>query len=675
MAVINGTILNDFIHRAGDGRTPPQGAVENDGVTAGPDTITGGLGDDTIFGDGGDDVANVDLTLDGADEVDLGDGMDRVNVDAMASTNVRLTFTSSEVGNGLATDGGAMTNQDGGLAVRMQGEITGVPSGPVGRYDDEGVTFVGGAGVTFDVRDLVSGVARGEQFEVVTLGTSAADTLDAVQSARPYYINGGQGADTITDGSANDFLVGGAGDDTLTATMGDDSFIGGGGNDVIAGGAGSDVATVNVATDGADRIDLGADGDVVNVATATGATTNVRLFFTSSEVGNGSATDSDTMAKQDGGLAVRMQAENADGFRTGPVTRVDDEGVTFVAGAGVTFDVRDLVSGAQRGEAFEVVTLGTSGADALTAVQSARPYYINAGQGADTLTGGSGDDFLVGGAGADMMSGLNGDDSYIVDNAGDAILEGLGGGDDRVLSSVSFSLGGQNLEDLTLMGTSAINGVGNSLDNVLVGNAASNVLSGRVGADTMDGGAGNDVFVVDDAGDVVMEAAGGGIDLVRSLVDFSGTGANIEKIALIGTDDVDAAGNSLANRIIGNSGDNAINGRLGADVLTGGAGADTFVFSSPLGRPNIDRVTDFGNGDDGFLLDRAAFAGLDLGSLDEDAFTVGRAASDAEDRIVYNSQSGALIFDRDGSGSRFDGVKFAQLDAGLTLRADDFFVV
>ena len=479
-----GGLADDFLV-GGAGNDLLRGEIGND-------SFIGGAGDDTIIGGEGVNVATHNITTDGADQINLKSGYDVVNVNANAPTEVRLTFTSSEIGDFDARDSNTMPNQDGGLGVRMQAEnASGELAGPLSRVGDEGTTFVAGAGVTFDVRDLVSGAARGDEFEVVTLGTGFGETLTATQAGRPYYINGGGGDDTIIGGLGNDFLVGGAGADRLVGTDGNDSFIGGGGDDTIIGGAAANVATHNVTTDGADQVDLGGGGDVMNVNANTPG--QVRLTFTSAEVGNGSQTDSNTMPNQDGGLAVRMQAEDGSGALTGPITRVGDEAITFVAGTGVTFDVRDLVSGVARGDQFEVVVLGSQGAEKLVAEQEGRPYYINAGQGDDTLMGGDENDFLVGGAGADRMIGGLGNDSYIVDNAGDRVVEAAGGGTDTVLAGIDYQLG-REVENLTLSGTADVDGTGNKLDNVITGNVGANVLDGGFGADVLTGGAGADTF-------------------------------------------------------------------------------------------------------------------------------------------------------------------------------------
>ena len=67
------------------------------------------------------------------------------------------------------------------------------------------------------------------------------------------------------------------------------------------------------------------------------------------------------------------------------------------------------------------------------------------------------------------------------------------------------------------------------LFNFLTGNAAANRLDGGAGADIMTGGAGNDTYVVDNAGDVVTEAAGGGTDTVESSITFT-LGAEVENL-------------------------------------------------------------------------------------------------------------------------------------------------
>ncbi len=386
---------------------------------------------------GNNDEFRFNISRDPAVSRDLGAGYDVVQIRAdQAVPQVRLSFTSSEVGNGSARDSNTMANQDGGLAVRAQVETSsGGLVGPVSRFDDEGITFESKGRFTFDVRDLVTGVQRGDQFDVVTLGTKGNDVFDESGSREAYYINAGMGDDRLIGGRNDDFLVGGAGHDRLSGDRGDDAFIGGGGNDQIRGGRGSDTAIFNVATDGADRVDLGSGSDTVSVAAPA---KQVRLTFTSSEVGNGSARDSNTMANQDGGLAVRLQAEDGSGNLAGPASRFDDEGIIFVSSTpGVTFDVRDLVSGVQRGDQFDVVELGTKGNDVFDERGEDEAYYINAGMGNDRLWGGLDRDFLVGGAGHDRLNGREGNDSMLGGADRDVFIFNGATGHDSILDFAS----------------------------------------------------------------------------------------------------------------------------------------------------------------------------------------------------------------------------------------------
>lgn len=113
--------------------------------------------------------------------------------------------------------------------------------------------------------------------------------------------------------------------------------------------------------------------------------------------------------------------------------------------------------------------------------------------GNDNLFGGTGNDSLTGGAGIDTLAGGVGNDIYVIDSTTDTITEAGNSDTDIVQSSVTYTLGA-NLENLTLTGTSAINGTGNSLNNFLFANTANNTLNGIAGNDTLDGNFGNDIL-------------------------------------------------------------------------------------------------------------------------------------------------------------------------------------
>ena len=131
--------------------------------------------------------------------------------------------------------------------------------------------------------------------------------------------------------------------------------------------------------------------------------------------------------------------------------------------------------------------------------------------------------------GADTMIGNGGDDTYVVNNLGDQIVEGTDAGFDTVQSTVTFSLG-SGIEQLVLMGTGALSGTGNELDNSIIGNSGNNTLNGGLGLDTLSGGQGNDTYIIDDVGDIIVEAASAGTDTVRTTLQFYQLDANVENI-------------------------------------------------------------------------------------------------------------------------------------------------
>ncbi len=199
---------------------------------------------------------------------------------------------------------------------------------------------------------------------------------------------------------------------------------------------------------------------------------------------------------------------------------------------------------------------------------------------ANILQGTNGANKLDGGLGADALTGLGGNDLYIVDNLGDRVVEAANAGTDTVRSTITYTLT-TNVEALVLQGSAAINGTGNALANTLTGNALANTLNGLTGADTMTGGAGNDTFLVDNAGDRVFEAAGGGRDAVATAIDFTLTsGQEIEELRVLlsaGDRAINLTGNAFGQTIRGNDGANRIDGGAGADTMIGGGGNDTYL--------------------------------------------------------------------------------------------------
>jgi Ca2+-binding RTX toxin-like protein len=159
--------------------------------------------------------------------------------------------------------------------------------------------------------------------------------------------------------------------------------------------------------------------------------------------------------------------------------------------------------------------------------------------------------------------------------------------------------------------------LGNAANNIFVGTAFDDLLDGGAGADTLEGGLGNDTYVIDNAGDVIVEGLlGGGMDTI--IVGFNTNytlGDDQENLTLIGgsglgligansTANMQGTGNALANTIIGNAGNNLLlglagndnlQGAAGNDTLDGGAGVDTLTGGSGIDVFRFSSVADIGN--------------------------------------------------------------------------------
>ena len=154
---------------------------------------------------------------------------------------------------------------------------------------------------------------------------------------------------------------------------------------------------------------------------------------------------------------------------------------------------------------------------------------------------------------------------------------------------------------------SSINGPsileGRGTNDTLVGSTSDNVLIGKGGADSLSGGEGNDLYLVEETGDLVVEASTTGMDTVLSYLNTYALTANVETL-LLGSGAVSGSGNELDNILTGNelanvlsggAGADAINGQGGNDTLNGGLGGDSFILDKS--DAGIDTIADFGTGD------------------------------------------------------------------------------
>ncbi|WP_201838276.1 PQQ-dependent sugar dehydrogenase [Microvirga zambiensis] len=209
---------------------------------------------------------------------------------------------------------------------------------------------------------------------------------------------------------------------------------------------------------------------------------------------------------------------------------------------------------------------------------------IRGGDDDDHIYGGTGNDIMYGDAGADTLEGGEGDDIYYVDSDDTIAGESAADDDNDFVGALgSFVLqSGQEIEILQADDSESeisLDLTGNEFAQSLIGNAGMNRLDGKGGADKMEGLRGNDTYVVDNAGDEIIEAANEGADTVESTIDFSLSAkdsyGNLEHLTLLGTA-MRATGNTGANVITGNDVANELDGATGQDTLKGGDGNDTY---------------------------------------------------------------------------------------------------
>jgi Ca2+-binding RTX toxin-like protein len=357
-------------------------------------------------------------------------------------------------------------------------------------------------------------------------------------------------------------VVGTTGDDELMGGRGDDTLAGGAGNDALSGGSGDDTYFFNLG-DGVDTIhDTSLPGEGNTIQFGTGIMP-------------------DDLSLGIGSFIIRV-GTNGDVLHLTPFDPDNALGAhsieTFRFADGTTLNYSQLVA---RG--FDLT--GTPGNDSVNGTNVVDRIRGLAGN--DTLNGGSGDDVLDGGTGTDTMRGGVGDDTYIIDSSSDLVIEAANEGTDTAQSSMTYTLG-NNVEYLTLTGTSAINGTGNTLNNIMIGNSANNTLTGgggndrlngELGNDTMVGGIGNDTYVVNQTGDVVTESSNQGIDTIESNLTYM-LGGNVENLTLTGAAAINGSGNSANNVLVGNIGNNTLDGGSGNDMADGGAGDDHLLGGS-----------------------------------------------------------------------------------------------
>ncbi|MGI9212859.1 MAG: cadherin-like domain-containing protein [Methylococcaceae bacterium] len=436
------------------------------------------------------------------------------------------------------------------------------------------------------------------------------------------------GADTLDGGTGNDALDGGEGNDRLLGGDENDTLLGGTGNDVLEGGDGDDVLTGG---DGDDRL-IGGPG-------------------------------ADTMT---GGAGDDVYEINNRGDRI-IETGQDNGGIDSVESS-MDFSLADAsLENVEHLSLLGLENLKATGNDRDNRITgNAGNNVLNGGAGKDTLVGGAGDDTLDGGTSADRLEGGTGSDTYLINSQDDTIIETAKGGDaDEVRSSVSYVLG-DNLEILTLTGTNAINGSGNSLDNILTGNALPNALAGKDGADDLAGGLGDDTLEGGRGNDTL--DGGEGRDTAVFKSNFSNFNLNFDADnASVMVADIRAGVSALGSDQVRNTEKLAFDDR--SLILFESAA----VVSAP-------ELSAFEPGTDQLVFWARGFGLTGTGrlhALDSSRFVSAPGAvsgQNADDRWVYDQTSGKLYFDADGNGNGKATV-LAVLIGQPTLQASDIMLV
>ncbi len=612
---------------------------------AGNDRMIGGLGDDTYIVDSLNDVI-VEAANGGTDTVEsritfsLAPFAEVENLALYGSGNIDATGNDKD---NMLTGNSGDNRLDGGAGDDTLDGGTGADVLVGGRGDD--IYYVD------DVNDqVIENANEGDDTVYATVNFVAGPNIEHV----------------ILLGAADLTLSGGNGDDVLEGNFGANRIDGGAGNDTMKGGRGNDTYVVDTlgdivienANEGIDTIETALTYSLANLAEVE------NLTLTGS--GNGDATGNfrDNVLRGNSGnnrLDGGAGADTMFGGRGNDIYVVDDENdVADETGGDGVDEVISSVS-YRIGTGIERLTL--TGNRAINGIGNSGDNILLGNSASNQLEGGDGNDRLDGGGGGDRLIGGLGDDTYVVHGRNDVVVEDAGEGNDTIETDFDYSLENLlNVENLTLTGTDDIDGSGNAGNNTLNGNAGSNVLDGRGGDDRMVGGAGDDTYVVDSLGDVVVEQAGGGVDTVRSSVDFSLANlANVENVTLLGTTDLNATGNGGDNILTGNDGNNILDGRGGRDTLKGGLGDDTYVVYSLN-----DQVVELANGGTDTIRTDISYSLDRLGDIENLTLT-GTANVDATGNArdnVLTGNSGDNLLD----GGRGD-------DRMIGGRGDDTYVV
>ncbi|MEN9897666.1 MAG: hypothetical protein RLZZ66_1315 [Pseudomonadota bacterium] len=406
-----------------------------------------------------------------------------------------------------------------------------------------------------------------------------------------------------TGNQSNNIIAGNSADNTLNGGAGVDTLIGGLGNDTYVVDSAKDTLTENL-NEGIDTVESSV------IYTLPTNFENLTLTGTSALAGTGNSSHNVIVGNSGNNTLAGLDGDDTLDGGAGRDTLIGGLGNDsyFVDNSAdvVRENANEGIDTIQSTVSYTLLTnfenLILTGTSAIAGTGNSSDNVIVGNNGNNSLIGLNGDDTLDGGAGNDTLMGALGNDTYVVDSAFDTLTENVNEGTDLVQSSVNFTLP-INIENLNLISTSAITGIGNTSHNVMIGNTADNTLDGGAGNDTLMGGLGNDTYVVDSTADSVIEIANEGTDLVQSSVSIM-LPMNIENLILLGNTVMTAMGNDSNNVMTGNTADNTLDGGAGNDTLIGGLGNDTYVVDSSADSiiENVNEGTDLAQSSVNFTL-------------------------------------------------------------------------
>jgi Ca2+-binding RTX toxin-like protein len=585
------------------------------------DNLYGGAGDDTLTGGGGNDW------LEGGQGYDTylinsGDGFDTV-LDSDGAGVLKFGTVDAKGSSGLAPDKWHQLGTDNWFDTHNGITYTRVSTAGETRL------FVRQGDATVLVKDWSDGelgivLGAGTQPSApatVLAGTATPDYLRSAPGGQrveglagaDMIIGAGSGTDHLLGGNGNDWIVGNGGADRIEGGTGDDYISGIGANSQVYGGDDNDLITAALA-EGIQFANLGNNGipgltaAIVWADAQSGFGRSTHLTY--DDTGNLALAHGSVPLAPYGGASALGGGWSFSMAFSGSTWSIAYSHPTLAPGGKTpTGTWEHFVVPVSLGEG--VFLYGEAGDDLIVGNQGAD--YLDGGSGADQLFGHGGDDvldggtendFLAGGDGRDILLGGDGDDQLYGEQQDDVLIGGAGndvlwGDSPNALLAAwdgnDYLDGGDDDDQLS----------GGGGDDILIGGAGDDVLLGEGGNDTLDGGAGNDhldggtgtdimaggadddTYIVDNVGDVVIEAADGGNDTVNSSVDIV-LPDNVEWLNLTGTDNLNATGNAQDNSLFGNQGANTLAGGAGNDFLSGGAGNDTYVFNRGDGQDSID---------------------------------------------------------------------------------------